>query len=151
MRRRTLLAMLLVACGRGAEREPAVNDRASVVAAELVPSGVQGGCPATGSWSRCAVLDRLDRAGLAPRDDTVAVNEPPLAATGFQLRVGRAELELYVYPDVAARERELRLLYRAKYAAFYAPVTMQSMPTLIYSANLIAILHSRNDHLRERV
>ena len=78
------------------------------------------------------------------------MTEPPLTITGAQIRVGSANLELYVYPDSRTREREQRLLDKAKYVSFDA-ATMQSQPTLIYNANLIAILHSRNDHLRERV
>jgi len=97
------------------------------------------------------VFDRLDRAGLAPRRDTVVVTEAPLTLTGPQMLVGNGQLELYFYPDSRSREKEQRLLDKAKYVSFDAPLTMVSQPTLIYSANLIAILHSRNDHLRERV
>jgi hypothetical protein len=108
-------------------------------------------CPATGLWAACSVLERLDRAGLAPRRDTGSVAEPPLRATGLRLRVGAGQLELYVYRDAAARARDGRLLDRARYVAADAPVPIQVLPTLIINANLIAILHSRNDHLRERV
>jgi hypothetical protein len=108
-------------------------------------------CPATGLWSACAVFERLDRAGLAPRRDSTAATEPPLTRSGTLLRIGRSELELYVYPDVAAREREEATLERGKYIAGDKPVGMESRPTLIPSANLLVILHSRNDHQRERV
>jgi hypothetical protein len=96
-------------------------------------------------------MDRLDRAGLVPRADTTTASEPPLTVRGEQILVGRAQLELYVYADSREREQEQRLLDKTKYVSFDAPLTMQIQPTLIYSANLIAILHSRNDHLRERV
>lgn len=153
MQRLALVAMWLVACGREAEQQPAAVDSAPAVAppAEFRPQAPRAMCPATGSWSPCAVLERLDRAGLAPRADSMAVTEPPLTRRGILVRIANSELELYLYPDVASRERELRLLDRARYVAFDAPVTMQSQPTLIYSANLIVILHSRNDHQRERV
>jgi len=101
-------------------------------------------------WAACHVFDRLDRAGLAPRHDSTVVTEPPLTPTGAQILVGNAKLELYLYPDVRTREREQGKLDRTKYVSFDAP-TMQSQPTLIYNTNLIAILFSRNDHLRERV
>ena len=48
-------------------------------------------------------------------------------------------------------EREQEKLEKTKYVRFDAPVTMKVLPTLISNTNLIAILHSRNDHLRERV
>jgi len=151
MKRLALTAMLLVACGRGADsntnKAPAADSPA--VAA---PNGQLSGasCPATGLWAECWVFDRLERAGLAPRRDTSVVSERPLTVKGSQLKVGNADLELYFYSDWRAREREQRLLNKAKYVSFDAP-TLQSLPTLIHNANLIAILHSRNDHLRERV
>lgn len=124
----------------------AVNPGASVA-----ESATRVSCPATGLWSQCAVFERLDRAGLAPQRDSAAPTEPPLTAPGARLRIGRSELELYVYPDIAAREREEATLQRDTYLAGDAPIGMQSQPTLIRSANLLVILHSRNDHQRERV
>jgi hypothetical protein len=161
MKHVSLMAMLLVACGRDADnsgsrlsalgskdtgREPSSLSREPrAESRELVP------CRPTGSWAVCNVMDRLDRAGLAPRADSTVVREPPLTPNGAQVRVGNGLLQLYVYPDSRAREQEQRLLDKTKYVSFDAPLTMQTQPTLIYSANLLAILHSRNDHLRERV
>lgn len=97
------------------------------------------------------MVERLDRAGLAPRIDSASVSESPLTPRGTLLRVGNSELELYVYPDTPARERDQAKLDRGRYLASDAPISMRVQPTLIHSANLIAILHSRNDHQRERV
>jgi hypothetical protein len=109
-------------------------------------------CLATGLWQPCNVFERLDRAGLAPRVDSSApATEPPLTIEGRLLRVGNSELEVYLYADAAARERAQRTLDRAQYVEYPAPVPMKPVPTLIQSANLLAILHSRNDHQRERV
>ena len=109
------------------------------------------GCPHTGHWSVCTVFERLDRAGLAPRRDSAAVTEAPLRAAGTLLHLGTSELEIYVYADAGEREREQARLDRSAYLDYAAPVGMQPLPTLIASANLIAILRSRNDHQRERV
>lgn len=159
MQRLALVAMCVVACGRGAEQ----GDRAPRIdtVAPLASSGqttdvgrrASGNpCSATGLWAVCSVVDRLDRAGLVPRlDSTARITEAPLTPRGTLVRVGNADLELYVYPDMASREREQRLLDRSQYVPFDAMQTMRPLPTLIASANLIAILHSRNDHLRERV
>jgi hypothetical protein len=151
------LAMLIVACGREAEHKQDTTAVAAQSAAAVSSSASPesripspGSCPATGAWAACNVFDRLDRAGLAPRRDTTIVTEEPLSPKGTQILVGNAKLELYVYPDVRTRERDQGKLDRTKYVSFDAP-TMQSQPTLIYNANLIAILLSRNDHLRERV
>ena len=109
-------------------------------------------CPATGLWSRCAIVERLERAGLAPRvDSTVEATEEKLTAKGILVRVGRSELELYLYDDTLARRRDQALLDSARYAAYDAPMTMSQQSTLIASANMIAILHSLSDHQRERV
>jgi len=97
------------------------------------------------------VFQRLDRAGLAPRRDSVTAAEPPLSIAGTALRIGNSDLEIYIYPDAPARERDEAKLDRTKYVGYESPVTMQAQPTLIHSVNLIAILHSRNDHQRERV
>ena len=144
--------MLLVAC----EREARVPARDSVVATSAVAAGspsanATGPCPATGLWSLCAVRERLDRAGLAPRIDSSGATEPPLRPAGHLLRVGNSELELYVYPDAATLAFEASRLDRKKYVGYSEAMPMRPLPTLIHSVNLIAILHSRNEHQRERV
>jgi hypothetical protein len=142
--------MLLIACERGAT--PATSDSAvASPSAAATVSATKPACPATGLWADCSVFERLDRAGLAPRRDSSSATEPPLTARGTLLRVGNSELELYLYPDAAAREREEKVLDRAKYLEYPAPVPMKPLPTLIRSANLLAVLSSRNEHLRERV
>jgi hypothetical protein len=158
MRRSSLLmlgwATALLSCSGDDERLDGDSSRlAAPAAVSATPSSVAGtgSCPATGLWSECAVLERLDRAGLAPRRDSAATTEAPLAPAGTLVHVGRFQMELYVYPDAAARERDQSKLDRSKYLAYDAPIGMNAQPTLIHSANLIAILHSRNDHQRERV
>ena len=145
--------MLLVACERGAKPEKSESTAApaeSVAVSAAIPER-KAACPATGNWAECSVFERLDRAGLAPRRDSAGVTEAPLSPKGYLLRVGNSELELYVYADPAAREREEAKLDRTKYLEYPAPLTMRPQPTLIRSANLIAVLHSRNEHQRERV
>ena len=100
----------------------------------------------------CSVIYRLERAGLAPVRDSSPVTEEPLQFPGVLLKLGaRGEVELYIYESASARERDQARLDARKYVVYPAPMPMQPVPTLITSANLIAILHSRNDHLRERV
>jgi hypothetical protein len=149
-----LAAMLVVACGR--ERDPApqtITYTVGVDTAQATTAAAKAACPATGLWSECAVFERLDRAGLVPRRDSTAaaVTEEPLGARGVLLRVGTAELELYFYSDAAARASDEAKLDRTKYVEYAAPLSISSQATLIHTANLLAVLHSRNDHLRERV
>ena len=152
MVRLALLAMLLFACEGGRER-PARIDTVDIILLPDSPQPVATGasCPATGLWSDCAVFQRLDRAGLAPRRDSTVVTEPPLTIRGVLLRVGASELELFFDPDAKSREAEEATLDRTKYVDYAASLTIRQEPTLIHSANLIAILHSPNDHQRERV
>lgn len=152
--------MLLVACERGARPASdttavvpvaAPADSVAVSRAAPVADGAQPICPNTGLWMPCSVIYRLERAGLAPARDSNPVTEAPLQFPGILLRLGRAELELYIYESASARERDQSRLDASKYVVYPAPMPMQPVPTLVTSANLIAILHSRNDHLRERI
>ena len=116
------------------------------------PSG-KPGCPANGQWSECAVFDRLDHAGLAPRRDTSAgvIALSPLTQSGTRLLVGNAELDVFIYPDTARRAQDEARLDRSKYIDATAEPTLRGEATLIRNANLLAVLRSRNDHQRERV
>ena len=160
MKRFALLAMLLVACERearpvsdsstaGASPTPAVARESAAINVAAAPA--RPVCLATGSWSSCAIFERLDRSGLAPIRDSAVATEEPLQARGQLLKLGRGELELYIYESASSRERDQARLDASKYVVYPAPMPMRPVPTLITSANLIAILHSRNDHLRERV
>jgi hypothetical protein len=137
-------------------------DTTAVMSARVsgdVAAGVSGGvsagapiCPATGQWSVCQVTYRLERAGLAPVRDSTRATEAPLQFPGVKLTLGRAgELEIYIYGSASDRERDQARLDPSKYVVYPAPLPMSPVPTLITSVNLIAVLHSRNDHLRERV
>ncbi len=125
-------------------------------AAPAAASGTGAGagkppCPHTGLWSPCVVTERLASAGLAPRDTSPGADAPALAVRPLALMLNRAELDLYIYADKGARERDMVHLDSTSYVSADAALSMKQEPTLIASANLLAILHSRNDHQRERV
>src|SRR5687767_2754700 len=52
-------------------------------------------CPATGQWQLCSILERLERAGLAPRQDSGRVTEAPLSSLGVAIQLGRSELRIF--------------------------------------------------------
>ena len=122
-------------------------------ATPLPPTSGKASCPANGRWSECAVFQALDRAGLAPRRDSAsgAIKLPSLAQSGTRLLLGASELDVFVYPDVGARERDEGRLDRSKYIEASAEPTLRGEATLIRNVNLLAVLRSRNDHQRERV
>lgn len=157
MARRILLAVILIGCRSetarvDTSRVTSAPSRAgsAAVTATAADSG-RPACPATGLWSECAVIERLERAGLAPRRDSVPVSEAPLTGRGFQVLLGRVTLEVYLYRSTSDRRRDVARVDTTRYLGYTEAVSMQQLPTLIQNANLIAILHSRNDHQRERV
>jgi hypothetical protein len=131
------------------QRQAALTD--TVDASGSTRAGAKPLCPATGTWQLCSVVERLDRAGLAPRQEPGRIREAPLSAPGVAILLGRSELRIFVYADRAARERDQAKLDSTKYVAASEPLSMQVQPTLIASDNLLAILRSRSDHQRERV
>lgn len=122
-------------------------------AAQPTIGPARAACPATGQWTECAIFDRLDHAGLAPRRDSSAqqVELPPLSQRGTRLLIGSAELDIFIFDSPAAREREEARLDRSKFIEATDEPTLRGEATLIRNANLLAVLRSRNDHQRERV
>lgn len=150
---------MFVACG-GQRSQTAADTRSAASspgAGSLSGTAAVGSdkapCPATGQWSDCAVFQALDRAGLAPRRDSAqsTVTVAPLTRPGARLLLGNAELEFFVYPDAQARERDESRLDKTKFIEATDEPTLRGEPTLIRNVNLLAILHSRSDHQRERV
>ena len=124
---------------------------AQVGDARASSTAVKPTCPATGQWQLCSILERLERAGLAPRQDSGRVTEAPLSSPGVAIQLGRSELRVFVYADRASRERDQARLDTAKYVSASEALSMRVEPTLIATENVLAILRSRNDHQRERV
>ena len=114
-------------------------------------------CLANGLWAQCGVLYRLDRAGLAPRlDSTGKVEEKSIGAgggaTSFVVKIGTlARLEVFLYPDSAARVADASHLDRKQLVGATQEQTIKRERTLIENANLIGLLTSINSHQRERV
>jgi len=150
---------LCAACGRDAERAPDAGaavggtaaSAASAASGASATDSAKTGCPATGAWAPCNVIERLERAGLAPKRDTAAVQVKRLTLPGMRVTVGRAELDVFIYPDAAARQRDERQLDRKEYVELGESPSLRREPTLIRNTNLLALLHSLNDHQRERV
>ena len=112
-------------------------------------------CPANGLWAECSVLYRLERAGLAPHlDSTAKVEEKSIGqrASSFVVKVGlQARLEVFLYPDSAARIADESRLDRTDLVNAAQEQTIKRERTLIENANLVGLLTSINAHQRERV
>ena len=152
---RFAVAMTAAAACSGRDPQRAAADslvRAPAPPTVAAPAG-KAKCPADGQWSECAVFDRLDQAGLAPRRDTSvkSIDLAPLKQRGTRLLVGNAELDVFIYPDSGHRAQDEASLDRSKYIEASAEPTLRGEATLIRNVNLLGVLRSRNDHQRERV
>jgi hypothetical protein len=154
-----LAAAVVVAACSGSENarsEAAAGPRRDSTAPKAVAaSPSDSACPATGLWAQCAVLYRLERAGLAPHlDSTGKVEEKSIggAATSFVVKIGTlARLEVFLYPDSAARIADESHLDRKQLVGATQEQTIKRERTLIENANLVGLLTSINSHQRERV
>jgi hypothetical protein len=153
-----VMVSVLAGCtGRG-DRSPGLGDSTRAGPTSQSPNAdgsatAKPVCPANGQWSQCAVFERLDHAGLAPRRDSSAgsVALTPLAERGSRLLLGNAQLDVFIFPDESTRQHEVARLDRSQFIEATDEPTLRGEATLITNANLLAVLRSRNDHQRERV
>lgn len=140
-------ACAFLACGKS----EAPAKKMAPASASAPPAPTQ--CPADGKWAQCSVLYRLDRAGVAPRlDSTAKPEEKRLSGQGFVVKVGQmASLDVFLYPDSAARVADEAKLDRKEFVNATAAQTIRRERTLIENGNLIALLTSLNERQRERV
>jgi hypothetical protein len=144
------VAVGVVACGGGAEG----GSRGDAGGASAGSSGVgtpsgaaaESAAVARDLWNKAEVVRRLEEAGLVVTDSGKTVHNAALKLEGEELGVSGGQLEIYVYPDDAARER----------GGAGLDTTTKGLPSIynpkyIISGNLIAILHTPKDRLAERV
>jgi hypothetical protein len=97
-------------------------------------------------WNKAEVVRRLEEAGLVVTDSGKKARNPSLQLEGDELEVCGGQLEIYIYPDDATREK----------GGAGLDTTTKGLPSIynpkyIISGNLIAILHTPKDRLAERV
>ena len=110
-------------------------------------------CPMEGNWTPCAVEDRLVHAGVVIEKQPAAVAHPFLHVSGVMYHVGSAEhqLEVFLYPSAAERERDTAVLDSATVSPRGTHVVWRTPPTLVMSNNLVAVILSANDRTAERL
>jgi hypothetical protein len=104
-----------------------------------------------GLWDVAALEKRLDLQGMAPRKQPEPVRHPFLSVEGTAYLVGNAELQVFLYPDAAAVERDVARLDTVVVAPRGQKVKWPNKPTLIRNNNLAAILLGQNALQIERV
>jgi hypothetical protein len=153
----TSAAVLLLAAAAGAcrDRRPAAAHSAETTSPEghyaapaLTPP--DSACELTGLWRQCSVLDRLERAGLAPIAAD-SVRHAFLHVPGRRYKLGDAMLEAFVYETTTMRERDTAPLDSVRVAPPGAETEWERPPTLITSENLAAVLVGANERQAERV
>ncbi len=149
------LALLAAGCGGGADQraaESAAVARAGAGADSIAASARDStACPKDGTWRPCAIADRLERAGLVPHVAPDTARLPFLTPAGQVWTVSRAELRVFLYEDAAQAAREAGALDRIRVAPRGESYTWPAPPTLIHSANMVAVLLSANERQAERV
>ena len=104
-----------------------------------------------GLWDLAALEKRLDLQGMAPRKQAAPVRHPFLSVEGTTYLVGNAELQVFIYDDAAAVERDIAKLDTIAVAPPGQTVQWRDKPTLIRNNNLAAILLGRNELQIERM
>ena len=104
-----------------------------------------------GRWDVAALEKRLDLQGMAPRKRPAPVRHPFLSVEGAAYQIGNAELQVFIYEDAEAVERDLSKLDTVTVAPRGQKVKWPDKPTLIRNNNLAAILLGQNALQIERV
>lgn len=143
---------LCASCNSSSRSAVAKTDTASSAPIVIAAPG-SSSCPATGLWAQCSVLYRLDRAGIAPHVDSAGtIEEKALSGKSFAVKFGtNSRLEVFLYADSTARIADGKRLDRTKLVDAQATQTINRERTLIENGNLIGLLTSLSERLRERV
>jgi hypothetical protein len=149
---------LLAACGGGDKSGADSAARAVVDAAPIASEAPAAAgnspasCPRTGRWALCSFEKRLQQAGFVARK---AGDKPP-RRTGLSVQpqaytLGRAYLEVFIYPDETSMKRDLAGLDTTVVAPRGGKNDWGMQPRFIRSANLIAVFLTSNEQQSERL
>jgi hypothetical protein len=103
----TLLAIsvFLVACESAADKQAKAEAKARTeISAESSKAAVAASLPLTGKWDEPHLVERLVRAGLAPRALRDAKPQDYWKVPLLAYQVGPSELHVYLYSDSSARK-----------------------------------------------
>lgn len=144
-------AALLTACG---DPTPARRAAPGVEAAPApAAAGARGpsACLHDGRWRPCAIVERLERAGLVIHTDTGQTRVPFLTPVGAHYTASQADLRVFLYDDARLADREALALDRFSAVPRGSTFRWPQPATVIHSGNLVAILLSANARQVERI
>ena len=151
--RRLLLALTLAgACGGEARREERVaTERAGIARAESTAVRVAA-LPSTGLWSKEQVLERLVRAGVAPRELADAPAGPEwMGVRPVVFAAGGGEVHVWIYADSTARKAVTDGLDAQTGAPVGAVAPFAAPMVFIVQNNLAAVVTGGSGTNQERV
>jgi len=105
----------------------------------------------TGRWDQVQLTQRLVNAGLAPRADDSLPSHPSLPVSPVALRVGKAHLLAWIFPDSIARRKVSATIDTLTAIPKGQPNPWAEPPMFVVHNNLIAALVGGSDRQRERV
>ena len=104
-----------------------------------------------GLWDVASLEKRLDLQGMAPRKQPTPVRHSFLSVEGTSYLVGNAELQVFIYEDAAAVDRDVARLDTIAVAPRGKKGKWPTRATFIRNNNLAAILLGQNGLQIERV
>jgi hypothetical protein len=149
---------IMVGCDRPAEQATVSTQSRAATGApvstrpSLNAADSSSPCPRTGRWALCTLEKRLEQSGFVPRK----VENENLRRLGFTVppttyTLGRARLEIFLYPDEDALIRDLASLDTVVVAPRGQRNDWEIPPRFIRSGNLIAVFLTRNEQQAERL
>lgn len=155
-----LLCALVFACGRN---PPQTVDSSAAVSAQTdsspaarttdaAVSTTASFCPRTGRWALCNVEKRLEQSGfVVKRLEGESRQRAGFSVTPAVYTLGRARLELFVYPDEAALARDIAKMDTVSVAPRGAANSWGMSPTFARSGNLAAVFLTPSAQQAERL
>jgi hypothetical protein len=155
----TICCLILSACDGSAKSSPPSNGRIpeTSTAGSAGPSAKGDGgkapsCPRTGLWALCSVEKRLQRAGFVLK---VAPGRPQRRA-GFSVLptayvLNRSRLEVFVYPDASALDRDLAKIDTLTASPVGAVSQWRTPIAWVRSGNLAAVFITDNATQADRL
>jgi hypothetical protein len=109
------------------------------------------GCVHDGRWRPCALVDRLEKAGLVVKPQADTVRYEFLAVPGLHYSVGRGEVQAFFYDDTTRLARDVAALDTVRVTPTGTLRHWDVHPTFVRSGNLVVILLTLSETLMERV
>jgi hypothetical protein len=144
----SLLASLAIACGRSKDPKPAngsmaapatVVDDAVTDSSSAATGGKSPFCPRTGLWAACSVERRLEQAGFVVRKAATPPRRPGFSVAPIAYTLGRAKLEVFVYPDAKSLQQDWSQLDTLTGSPRGKTPLWELPPSVVRSVNLAAV------------